>query len=156
MMFEIAWNINLIYHIHFFKDFDRQIKNLIGDTLVAAGFLAYLGAFTSEYREELLTVWLKGCEEQGIETTANFSLISILAEPYTIRIWNSFGLPRDQVSTENAVLVTQAERWPLMIDPQEQVLLLFISMNIYIYIYIFFFNFLRLFVGYEIWNSKIS
>lgn len=35
-------------------------------------------------------------------------------------MWNSFGLPRDTVSTENAILVTQAGRWPLMIDPQEQ------------------------------------
>lgn len=35
-------------------------------------------------------------------------------------MWNSCGLPRDRVSTENAILVTQAGRWPLMIDPQEQ------------------------------------
>lgn len=48
------------------------------------------------------------------------SLISVLADPYDIRMWNSYGLPRDSVSTENAILVTQAGRWPLMIDPQEQ------------------------------------
>lgn len=35
-------------------------------------------------------------------------------------MWNTCGLPRDRVSTENAILVTKAERWPLMIDPQEQ------------------------------------
>lgn len=93
----------------------------MGDTLVAAGALAYLGAFTSEYRIELLTKWLKTCEEQKIVTTANFNLIAVLADPYEIRLWNSFGLPRDQVSTENAIFVTQAEKWSLMIDPQEQV-----------------------------------
>lgn len=43
-----------------------------------------------------------------------------MADPYDIRMWNSCGLPRDNVSTENAILVTQASRWPLMIDPQEQ------------------------------------
>lgn len=50
----------------------------------------------------------------------HFSLITVLADPYDIRFWNSCGLPRDKVSTENAILVTQAGRWPLMIDPQEQ------------------------------------
>ena len=38
-----------------------------------------------------------------------------------MRTWNTFGLPRDKVSTENAVLATKSSRWPLMIDPQEQV-----------------------------------
>lgn len=35
-------------------------------------------------------------------------------------MWNTCGLPRDSVSTENAIIVTKAGRWPLMIDPQEQ------------------------------------
>lgn len=43
-----------------------------------------------------------------------------MADPYDIRMWNACGLPRDNVSTENAILVTKAGRWPLMIDPQEQ------------------------------------
>jgi dynein heavy chain len=37
-----------------------------------------------------------------------------------IRQWNTDGLPRDDFSTENAILVTKGRRWPLMIDPQEQ------------------------------------
>ncbi|KAL5497489.1 hypothetical protein EMCRGX_G013964 [Ephydatia muelleri] len=45
---------------------------------------------------------------------------NVLADPYEIRQWNECGLPRDNVSTENAVLVTRGRRWPLMIDPQEQ------------------------------------
>lgn len=50
----------------------------------------------------------------------NCSLITVLADPYDIRKWNTCSLPRDEVSTENAILVTRAGRWPLMIDPQEQ------------------------------------
>lgn len=98
-----------------------MIANIPGDTLVAAGGLAYLGAFTSVFRERLLTAWLEQCKEQGIKTMENFKLINVLADPYEVRLWNSFELPRDQVSTENAILVTQGGRWPLMIDPQEQV-----------------------------------
>lgn len=52
----------------------------------------------------------------------DFSLINILATPFEIRQWNTDGLPRDSVSIENAVFVTRGRRWPLMIDPQEQVI----------------------------------
>ncbi|KAG7211512.1 hypothetical protein KM043_010780 [Ampulex compressa] len=100
--------------------FDKEIVSLTGDTLVAAGALAYLGAFTNTYREKLIEAWLSNCRESGIETTSNYNLTTILADAYEIRLWNTYGLPRDRVSTENAILVTQAGRWPLMIDPQEQ------------------------------------
>ncbi|XP_076676367.1 dynein heavy chain at 16F [Andrena cerasifolii] len=102
------------------RGFDQQMINLTGDTMVAAGALAYLGAFTNEYREELVQSWLANCHEYRIKTTENYNLISILVDPYDIRLWNTHGLPRDKVSTENAIFVTQAGRWPLMIDPQEQ------------------------------------
>lgn len=44
-----------------------------------------------------------------------------MADSFTVRTWNSQGLPRDAISTENGILVTRAGRWPLTIDPQEQV-----------------------------------
>jgi len=53
--------------------------------------------------------------------TSSMTIVSVLADPYEIRQWNADGLPRDQVSIENAILVTRGRRWPLMIDPQEQV-----------------------------------
>ena len=65
--------------------------------------------------------WINRCKELEIPVSDNLSLISVLADAYEIRQWNSFGLPRDNVSTENAILVTRGRRWPLMIDPQEQV-----------------------------------
>lgn len=41
------------------KRFDGLLDNMIGDVLLAAACVAYLGAFTSNYREELVTLWLK-------------------------------------------------------------------------------------------------
>ena len=70
---------------------------------------------------QLLNRWIERCSELKIPVSEDFSVIDILSTNYEIREWNTYGLPRDNVSTENAVLVTRGRRWPLMIDPQEQV-----------------------------------
>ncbi len=48
-------------------------------------------------------------------------VLGTLGDPFEIRQWNADDLPRDAVSTENALLVIRGRRWPLMIDPQDQV-----------------------------------
>ena len=65
--------------------------------------------------------WIERCKELEIPVSDDLSLISVLADPHEIRQWNSNDLPRDSVSTEKAILVTRGRRWPLMVDPQEQV-----------------------------------
>ncbi|XP_071942686.1 dynein axonemal heavy chain 6-like [Antedon mediterranea] len=102
------------------KDFEMQIGNVAGNVFVAAACVAYYGAFTSSFRQELVDRWMLRCKELEIPISEDFSLIKILADPFEIRQWNADGLPRDTVSTENAVLVTRGRRWPLMIDPQDQ------------------------------------
>ncbi|XP_074097467.1 dynein heavy chain at 16F [Cotesia typhae] len=102
------------------RGFHSKINNLTGDCLIIAGALTYFGAFTQIYRQELLRVWLTAIDTYKINITDNFSLVASLISPYKISTWNVFGLPKDNVSTENALLVTQARRWPLLIDPQEQ------------------------------------
>jgi dynein heavy chain len=43
-----------------------------------------------------------------------------MGDPVTIRGWGIAALPTDKVSIENGILATQAQRWPLCIDPEEQ------------------------------------
>jgi len=40
--------------------------------------------------------------------------------PVKIQSWNIAGLPKDDTSTENGVIIDKTRRWPLMIDPQNQ------------------------------------
>ncbi|CAB1420450.1 unnamed protein product [Pleuronectes platessa] len=100
--------------------FEQEIINVVGNVFIAAACVAYYGAFTSHYRELLIEQWIKQCQALNIPISSNFSLINILGEPFVIRQWNTEGLPRDTVSTENGILVTEGRRWPLMIDPQDQ------------------------------------
>ncbi|XP_071788570.1 dynein axonemal heavy chain 6-like isoform X3 [Asterias amurensis] len=102
------------------QEFQKEIGNVVGNVFVAAACVAYFGAFTSSYRIELVQRWTDRCKELEIPVTDDLSLLKVLADPFEIRQWNADGLPRDNVSTENAILVTRGRRWPLMIDPQDQ------------------------------------
>jgi dynein heavy chain len=105
----------------FQQNYNAQINNVVGDVFVSTACVAYYGAFTNVYRQMLVQKWTDRCTELGIPVTSSMTIVSVLADPYEIRQWNTDGLPRDQVSIENAILVVRGRRWPLMIDPQEQV-----------------------------------
>ncbi|XP_024589402.1 dynein heavy chain 7, axonemal [Neophocaena asiaeorientalis asiaeorientalis] len=94
--------------------------NLTGDILISSGVVAYLGAFTSNYRQNQIKEWTNLCKGRGIPCSDDYSLMSILGEAVTIRAWNIAGLPSDSFSIDNGIIITNARRWPLMIDPQGQ------------------------------------
>jgi len=50
----------------------------------------------------------------------NTNPLNILSDEATIAGWNTYGLPPDQVSTENGAILTNSERYSLIIDPQLQ------------------------------------
>ncbi|XP_044910412.1 dynein axonemal heavy chain 6 isoform X7 [Felis catus] len=102
------------------QKFNEEISNIIGNVFIAAACVAYYGAFTAQYRQSLIEYWIQDCLSLEIPINPSFSLINILGDPYKIRQWNTDGLPRDMISTENGILVTEGRRWPLMIDPQDQ------------------------------------
>ncbi|XP_053593796.1 dynein axonemal heavy chain 3 [Microplitis demolitor] len=97
-----------------------SLINVIGDVLLASGILAYLGAFTVDYRNNLIKKWHNSCKSMAIPCSDEFKLADIIGDPVEIRNWMIQGLPADNYSIENGIIVKYGGRWPLMIDPQGQ------------------------------------
>ena len=91
-----------------------------GDILVCSGVMAYLGVFIKSYREECVLQWVQMLDSFGIKASSNVNLQNILGQQVKIVNWQSNGLPSDEFSTENAIILDHSERFSLMIDPQMQ------------------------------------
>ncbi|KAJ8713922.1 hypothetical protein PYW08_007542 [Mythimna loreyi] len=96
---------------------------LPGDVLLVTAFISYVGCFMRRYRMELINNdWVPTLAKTNpkIETTENLDVLSMLTDDAQVASWNNEGLPTDTMSTENATILTNSARWPLMIDPQLQ------------------------------------
>uniref|UniRef100_A0A8C8G323 AAA+ ATPase domain-containing protein n=1 Tax=Oncorhynchus tshawytscha TaxID=74940 RepID=A0A8C8G323_ONCTS len=100
----------------------RRVR-LLGDCLICAAFLSYEGAFSWDFRNEMVfDVWEKDVLERGIPLSQPFRVESLLTDEVEISRWGSEGLPPDELSVQNGILTTRASRFPMCIDPQQQAL----------------------------------
>lgn len=102
------------------KEFKEQIGRLVGDVLLATGFLSYCGPYNQDYRSSLLKFWMTILKDKKIPYTTNVNIISMLVDNATISEWTLQGLPNDELSVQNALIVTKSSSYPLLIDPQGQ------------------------------------
>ena len=97
-----------------------QLEKLVGDVFLGSACVAYMGPFTGIYRKQIISAWVEQAQEMALPIQDVFSLPDILSKPVEVRSWNIQGLPGDEVSVANGVLVKNTMRWPLMIDPETQ------------------------------------
>ncbi|XP_018585062.2 dynein heavy chain 11, axonemal [Scleropages formosus] len=108
---------------HSMAQYHEQEKTLCGDVLLTAAFVSYAGSFSKRYRHELLeNLWMPFLRNQkiSIPMTEGLDPVCMLTDDATVAKWNNEGLPGDRMSTQNATILTNCERWPLLIDPQLQ------------------------------------
>ncbi|KAI5616269.1 dynein heavy chain 10, axonemal [Silurus asotus] len=105
------------------KELEKRRVRLLGDCLIGAAFLSYEGAFSWDFRDQMVyEVWQKDVMERGIPLSQPFRIESLLTDEVEISRWGSEGLPPDELSVQNGILTTRASRFPLCIDPQQQAL----------------------------------
>ncbi|GBG26414.1 Dynein heavy chain 7, axonemal [Hondaea fermentalgiana] len=98
------------------------LGNLIGNVLVCSGMIAYLGPFTVTFRREITAAWITEAIAMHIPCSSaeEMNLVQTLGDKVKIRAWTIQGLPVDEYSIENGIMLSNSRRWPLMIDPQGQ------------------------------------
>lgn len=100
---------------------DEQLKVIVGDVLLASAFVSYAGPFNKSFRDLMIKEdFAKYFITNKIPMSAAMDPVVLLTDESTAAKWNKQTLPPDKVSIENGTILTNSERYPLMIDPQLQ------------------------------------
>ncbi|KDO30766.1 hypothetical protein SPRG_04667 [Saprolegnia parasitica CBS 223.65] len=102
------------------KEFETQMKTLVGDTLLSAGFLTYLGFLDHQQRKLLVEDWRDILVSMRVPTTEGLSFVEYLSAPADRLLWAASDLPSDTLCVENAIVLARFHRFPLIIDPSGQ------------------------------------
>ncbi len=101
-------------------EFDAIILRLAGDMCICSAAVSYFGPFNAEFRDKLSSLLLKSVNDARLPYTPGVSMVAALCNDVLSGEWSINGLPPDALSVENGIIVTTANRYPLLIDPQEQ------------------------------------
>ena len=103
------------------SSFQERETTLVGDSMLAAAFVSYIGAFNQKFRLGLWRdLWIPDLSQRGIPLTANVDPLMVLATDSDFAKWKNEGLAADRASLENGAIIANSQRWSLMIDPQLQ------------------------------------
>ena len=59
-LFQIRWQERVV-------EYEVAMEHVVGDVFIATACVAYLGAFTSKYRELLVTQWIENCQKVSLK-----------------------------------------------------------------------------------------
>jgi dynein heavy chain len=102
------------------KNFATRRKMLVGDIACVCAFVTYVGPFNTEFRHALLDMFVEDTHKRKVPAHEKIVPESFLVTAATIGEWGLEGLPSDDLSIQNAIMVTRSSRYPLMVDPQSQ------------------------------------
>lgn len=69
------------------KEFKVQLGKLVGDVLLATGFLSYCGPYNQEFRSNLLRTWMTILKSKNIPFTTNLNITNMMVDSSTVSEW---------------------------------------------------------------------
>ncbi|ETO07860.1 dynein, partial [Reticulomyxa filosa] len=109
--------------------FERQRNTLVGDCLISAAFLTYIGYYNITYRQVLIQKWKHILHCNNVPYDDQMELLSYLSTPGERLEWKCASLPDDDLCMENAVLLKRFNRYPLLVDPSGQAIAFLLSFH---------------------------
>lgn len=111
---KVSWTKNI-------QDLQISKQSILSDVLLSAAIIAYLGIFPIDYRESALSNWKTFMESKNLKVSAHYELKTVLSNDIVIGNWtNKFKLPNDSYSIDNAIMIFNSSKFPIIIDPQNQ------------------------------------
>ena len=98
---------------------ENEIKTIKGDIVLCSAFMAYGGFFDQNMRKLLFDSW-KDCFPKDLNFDNHIKLVHYLSNADKQFEWSEFNLPRDEFCFENAIILENVNRCPLIIDPSGQ------------------------------------
>uniref|UniRef100_A0A8C9YHS7 Cytoplasmic dynein 2 heavy chain 1 n=1 Tax=Sander lucioperca TaxID=283035 RepID=A0A8C9YHS7_SANLU len=102
------WNAQVMSEIK------NELDTLPMRAMLAAAFITYLSAAPEDRRRHCQETWMA---QSGLQ---KFDLRSFLCSESEQLIWKSQGLPSDDLSMENALVILQSVSCPFLIDPSSR------------------------------------
>ena len=102
-------------------EFADTRRRLVGDVAVAVLYVSYGGPLNQEFRQTFLDMVHRELDRDDIPSSGKeLNITSSLASDALMSEWSREGLPTDELSVHNAIMLTAGSRYPLLIDPQGQ------------------------------------
>ncbi|CAF1020652.1 unnamed protein product, partial [Adineta ricciae] len=97
------------------NDLNEQLKHLPKLSLLSAGFITYLASQSEDKRVDYMDKW-----KEIVKVDDKFDVRKFLSTESEQLVWKSQGLPSDDLSMENAIVILRSQLCPFLIDPSSR------------------------------------
>ena len=99
----------------------EKLPFVFGDVLLSSLYIAFLGPFIVPFREKFVhDVIFKLLEEKSIQFSHISEINKLIGDPFDISNWVINGLPPDSGNLDSGIILFEATKPCLLIDPQKQ------------------------------------
>ena len=99
--------------------FDQALGSCVAHSLITSAFIVYAGPLSINQRRRLLhDCILPYLEKVGLPPAKGSNPVNLMVNESLLSKWEDMDLPSTPRSLQNAALITNCDRIPLMIDPE--------------------------------------